>query len=175
MVEVPDFIQRRRVARAVAALDASHDPGWFFREVPADRLAQFERDLLALVNEVKASGARVILLTHATAFGSGIEPDELSQITAWRQLVGRPTGEVLVHFEVEARRATLRVAARSDAQVVDLASAIDGRKDLFASDGLHFNDAGAARVAALVADAITDGRGAGWAGARAEVHPNRRP
>src|SRR5262249_50554330 len=45
VIDFPDFIQRRRVARDAAQLEAEHERSWFYESVPPERLGLFMRDL----------------------------------------------------------------------------------------------------------------------------------
>ena len=152
--EFPDFIQRRRVARQVAeVMRASPAPP--FSSMPTDRLAQFEEDLGLLTELIQASGARVVLLTHATRFGSALDDAERAALDAWRQFTPRASGEILLEFEQEAAEATRRVASRSQATLTDVRAAMNGHQEWFAEgDALHFNDEGAGVIANLIAERL---------------------
>src|SRR5262249_22632422 len=63
VIDIPAFIQRRRVASEAAALEAEHERGWFYESVPAERVALFERDLDTLVSAIQAASARPIVIT----------------------------------------------------------------------------------------------------------------
>ncbi|MFN7978268.1 MAG: hypothetical protein U0P30_09040 [Vicinamibacterales bacterium] len=155
VIEYPAFVQQRRVEREIARIDGAHEASWFYREVPADRLAQFEADMSQLVAHVAATGARVIVVTHAHGFRTPPDAGDAQALLAWRTLVQRATPDVLLAFESAARTATLRVAAGHGVEVVDLAAEMNGRREWFAGDLLHFNDTGAGVVAARLASAIT--------------------
>lgn len=154
LIEVPAFIQRRRNVRDVAALEAAHGPGWFYETVPADRVALFERDLDALVSAIAAAGALPLLVTHATGFHRPPSASQHDALVAWQRLIRKPRGHVLLDFEDAARQATLRVAERRGVDVVDAAGLMNGREEWFAADLLHFNDAGAAALAAALASHV---------------------
>jgi hypothetical protein len=149
--DFPIFVQRWRVRRMLQAEDAAHEPSWFFRTIPAERLEQFEADLTELVRVIKASGASPILLTHALAVQAPLDADEQAALEGLRAIRPRATEPVLLAFEDAARQATLAVAAATGAGVVDVAGAMNGRKEWFAEDYLHFNDEGAAQIAQLIA------------------------
>jgi hypothetical protein len=155
LVEFPEFIQRRRVARSAAALEAEHEPGWFFETVPAERVELFERDLDSLVSAIMAAGARPVLVTHATGFRRPPTPSQRDALEAWRLLMRKPRASVLLQFEDEARQATLRVGVRHGIGVVDAAAFMNGHEEWFAADRLHFNDAGAAKLAEALASHLT--------------------
>lgn len=155
VINYPDFIQRMRVERGLAAIDAANDPSWFFRTVPPDRLQQYEQDLTLLVRDVQATGARVILMTHAIGFSRPVADAEVLALQGWRQILRRPTTDVLLEFEAATREATLRVGASTGIEVVDVAGHLNQDKSAFAAgDLLHFNDEGAMRVATLLKQAI---------------------
>jgi hypothetical protein len=152
VIDVPEFIQRRRVAHWLAA--APVPPGGVFTSLPKDRLDQFDADLTTLTQLVSASSARVILLTHATAFQFPVSPVDDDQLNAWRVFVPKASASLLLEFERRTADATKRVAAEQGATVVDVASALNGHREYFADDFIHFNDRGAAKVAQAVAAAV---------------------
>lgn len=154
LIEMPAFIQRRRIARLLDQVDASHEPAWFYTDVPADRVALFRQDLELLVNDISATGARVVLITHATGFSVPLDDKERDAMSAWRRIVARPTDEVLLEFESAARAVTVETGTRLGVDVLDLAGRLGGDRSAFASDFLHFNDEGARRVAELIASAL---------------------
>jgi hypothetical protein len=152
--EFPAFIQRRRVAQRMAAITRS-EPGWAFAALPADRLAQFEADLGTLTGVIQATGARVVLLTHATRFGGEPADDDAEALYAWRQFTPKASTEMLLEFEARAADATVRVASRQKAALVDARASMSGRREWFAEgDALHFNDEGARVIADLIAQCL---------------------
>jgi lysophospholipase L1-like esterase len=156
LIDYPAFIQRRRVAKEAAALEAAHDPRWFYQAVPPDRLAQFTRDLDTLIVAIQAAGAAPVLITHATGFHR--PPDEATQgdaLESWRLHMRKPRAPVLLDFEERARQATLALAQQRGVEVVDAAAVMNGHDEWFAEDLLHFNDRGAARLADLLAERVT--------------------
>lgn len=153
-IEYPEFIQRRRTARNVAAIDASHPPDWFFRTVPVERVDRFARDLDDLVADIQREGAVVLVATHATGFSARPTPEEQTALQGWRVILGRPTTDTLLAFERATQAATAQVAAKRSAILVDLAKDFNGKHELFASDLLHFSEAGSSVVATRFSDAI---------------------
>lgn len=152
--EFPAFIQRRRVAQHLASLTSS-EPGWAFSSLPVDRLAQFEADLGMLTDVIQMTGARVVLLTHATRFGDTPATDDEEALYAWRQFTPKASAEILLEFEQRAAEATARTASRKGAALVDVRAVMNGRREWFAEgDALHFNDAGAGIIADLIAQRL---------------------
>ena len=155
LIEFPPVIQRRRVARDAAALEAQHDPSWFYESVPPDRIAQFGRDLDRLVSLIEKAGAAPLLVTHATAFHRPPDQGQIDALEAWRVRMRKPRAPVLLAFEDDARQATLDLARRRGLDVVDAAGVMNGHDEWFAEDLVHFNDAGAAKLAELLAAHLT--------------------
>lgn len=152
--EFPAFIQRRRVAQRLDSLIRT-EPGWAFATLPADRIELFEADLAALTDMIQATGARVVLLTHTTRFGAAPAPDDQEALHAWRQFTPKASAEMLLEFEARAAEATKRVADRTGAALVDVRAVMNGHREWFAEgDALHFNDAGAAVLADLIAQRL---------------------
>src|SRR5262249_19778340 len=112
VIDYPDFVQRRRVERGLAEIDAAHDASWFFRTVPRDRLERYERDLTLLVRDVTITGAKVVLMTHATGFTRPVADADLLALEGWREIVRRPTTDVILDFEAAAADVTGGVAAK---------------------------------------------------------------
>lgn len=150
-LEVPAFIQRRRVARKLAAERAGHDSAWFFRNAPADRLAQFVADVDSLVGAILARGATPVLLTHATRFSIPPDPKDADILNAWESFTPRATAHAMLAFEQAAAQAIRDLGSRRGILVVDVAAAMSGHREWFA-DFSHFTDKGAAIIAGLIAD-----------------------
>ena len=155
LFEYPQFVHRRLMARQAVALEAEHDRAWFFESVPQDRVTLFEKDLDALVSSVLAAGAAPVLITHAIGFQRPPAASQLDALETWRLLMGKPRAHVLLEFEDATRQATIRVAARNGITVIDAAGFMNGHDEWFASDLLHFNDEGAAILAATLASRLT--------------------
>jgi lysophospholipase L1-like esterase len=156
VIDYPAFIQRRRLAQDAAALDAAHERSWFFATVPPERLAQFVRDLDTLIAAIEPTGASLLLVTHATGFHRPPDsPTQIDAMEAWRLHMRKPQAPVLLAFEEEARQATLALVQRHHINVVDAAGVMNGHAEWFAEDLLHFDDAGAARLAELLASQLT--------------------
>lgn len=154
VIDYPDFIQNRKIERDLAAVDAGHPTDWFFRSVPAERLARYERDLDGLVGDIQKTGAYAIVMAHANGFHVPPRPEELPALRGWRSVLSRPTTEVLLPFEDAARNSSRRIAAAHGAGFVDLAGELNGQSGVFAGDLLHFSEEGASRVASILERAV---------------------
>lgn len=167
---LPGPVQTWLRERETAGTLRSQPPGWRFEEIPADRLALFERDLRATVGAVRAIGATPVLATHANTF---MRPGPLDRdmLISWEKFYPRAPGRVIVAFDSAAREVTLRVARDSGVTVADVARRMAAAPGETFADFVHFTDAGAAHVAdaltpALLAAAGGDGRGAAACPAR---------
>lgn len=152
VIHMPEFIQRRRVAYWLAS--APVPPGGVFTSLPKDRLDRFDADLSTLTQLIAASSARVILLTHATAFQFPEAAADDDQLNAWRVFVPKASASLLLEFERRTAEVTKEVAVEQGATVVDVASALNGHPEYFADDYIHFSDRGAAEVAQALAAAV---------------------
>ena len=150
----PDFIQVRRVRRWLARDRAGKPDDWFFRSVPGDRLNEFMSDLDSLVISIRARGSTPVLMTHAMRFGTPVDSRDAFLLLSWNQFSPRATEETMLAFEHDAAAAMRRDAARIRAPLVDVDSALTGRRELF-GDAIHFLDRGSAVVAGLLTHALT--------------------
>lgn len=126
---------------------------WFFAGVPTERLSAFEHDLTTLLDHIGASGARVLLMTHASSATLPIRPEDLDHLQHMRVDLYRAPPETLPAFEQAANHCIRTLATRRQLPLVDAAHVLAGRRALFA-DLVHFNDSGAARLASLLAEHI---------------------
>jgi hypothetical protein len=145
---VQTWIARRDIRREVAA----HDPGWEYREVPADRLALYQHDLDSLVVAIRAAGAEPILVTHAMRFADPMRPSDELELLKWQRGT-RATGQVVLDFEHAANAAMLALGRRRGVMVVDAGVHLTGRPEWFV-DYIHFTVPGRAVMGALLADSI---------------------
>jgi hypothetical protein len=129
---------------------SQHDEDWVFHEVPRDRLARFAGDLRRLGDSIADRGARPVLLTHASAISSPVRSADITFLEPFRVLYPRVTAEILQKFEASTAAETIRLATARKWHAIDLASHLSGSRSLFV-DPVHFNDAGSAAAASLLA------------------------
>ena len=105
------------------------------------------------MSAITRTGARPIVLTHATRVADPPRPQDADWL--WRARVNMPraTPSVIGQFNGATNQAIRAWAARRRVVLIDLATDMNGREELF-GDLIHFNDSGAAFVARAVADAI---------------------
>jgi hypothetical protein len=153
VVDIPAFIQRRRIEALLDEERRGHPDNWFFGEPPPERLEQFRDDLAELVTAIRRAGAAPILATHATAWSTSPSRADVDDIESLLQFSPRADARVLVEFERTANRAIVDIAHATATPVVDVASRMNGHREWF-GDASHFNDTGAQVAAELIADGI---------------------
>ncbi|MBI3860364.1 MAG: SGNH/GDSL hydrolase family protein [Planctomycetia bacterium] len=132
---------------------ASHEKSWFFTTVPEDRLAQYRDDVATLVRRIRESGACPIIVTHAISATFPPRTEDLPHLHDMRAEFSRPTAEIMSQFEKRANQALRELGRQEGIPLVDVDAALTGQRGLF-GDLVHFNDAGSARMAELLADGI---------------------
>ena len=124
-----------------------------FTSVPPDRATQFDEDLRRAIGVARSTGAQVVLMGHANAtMEAGFSDQTL--LEAWVYQFPRATGEVLRTFHARAFELEREIARDSGVVFVDLPAALSGREKSAFADFVHFTDAGAAMVAATLADTV---------------------
>jgi hypothetical protein len=147
--ETPDFLQKRRLEKWLAADTVGKSPDWFFNGPPKDRLDAFSHDLDSLVKSIRATGAKPVLMTHAMRFSVPPVPEDQMLLMGWRRFSPRARPEVLLEFEVAAAQLIRDYAARENVPLIDIDKAISGHRELF-GDFVHFTDEGSSVVAATI-------------------------
>jgi hypothetical protein len=148
--EVPQIIQKRRVAKWIAAAEAGRPADWHFNSVPQDRLELLDADLRELIELIRDGGAEPVLMTHAVRSADPPRPLDLPDLANMRVYVPRASERILADFEYAAAERVRRVGADSGVRVIDVAQLMNGRRDQFI-DLVHFTPAGHAEIAALIA------------------------
>jgi hypothetical protein len=141
---VPAGVQFRVRKEKVQRMVAQHKPGWQWEEPPADRLKRFIEDLSELVDVIEASGAKVVLATHANRFAAGrprwehlagmpmLSPEarerwatvDRMQMLAWRETFPRPTDAALLATDRAANEMVREMGRERRLPVVDVANEV---------------------------------------------------
>jgi len=123
-------------------------------------LDEFERNLRTIADECRAHGIELVLLTQPAAWRADLPPGfEPNLWMGWvgpsQEVVGQPyyTPAALRRGLDRYNAATRAVAAELGLLLVDLAAEMDGDVRWFYDD-VHFDEAGAERVAELLAAAL---------------------
>jgi len=149
----PDWIQRHRNRWEIERLSQDKPADWYYRSAPAANLARFRADIDALTQAIRASGAEVVVVTHAVRAESPPRPDDLDDLQSMRTHLPQATPETLVAFNQEASAALLDMCRENGMPSLDAAAALNGKRELY-GDLVHFNDAGASALARLVAERV---------------------
>jgi lysophospholipase L1-like esterase len=147
---VPRWVNMYRLEHRVRATLAALPPAPDINSPPAEDLAAFRRDLNGLIECIRSSGARVILLTHAERAGWPIERRDIPDLWAMRAYLPHASLPELVEFDRVGNAIIRETAQQQQVQVIDTAAELNGRFDSF-GDLVHFNDKGADTVASLIA------------------------
>jgi len=148
---LPDFVQTRIRRREVDKVLRGKPAGWQFTAVPNDRVELFERDLRRMVGAIRETGAVPVLATNSNAF-VGSDPASADVLHAWERFTPRATGQVILAFDSVGREIVRRVARDSSVAVAEVDRAVHGRAAF--ADFLHYTDAGASAVAAVLSRTI---------------------
>lgn len=125
-------------------------------------LDQYERNLVALIDEAEAQDIRLVLTTQPMVWSASTS-DEMESLL-WMGVTGdfrNPTGRYTIEVLAEAlgqfNERLLEVCADHDIECVDVAGAVSGNETLFYDD-MHFNEVGSQAVAESLADYLESQR-----------------
>lgn len=137
---------RRRKLRQAAAVDDSEPQ-------LADCLRAFERDLNGLIDACRDRGVRIVFTTQPTLWRADLDAENRALLWFGQMGDGRYLSVAQLRAGMDRYNDVLaRVCRQRDVELVDLSS-LDGDPAMFYDD-CHFTEAGASRVARLVADAF---------------------
>jgi len=139
---LPMYFNERRVRAELAAQPAVAE----IRSPPPADLASFRESLTALVESIRISGARVVLLTHAQRASLPIEGRTLPDLWEARMWTPRAALPVFVEFNLAGNEIVTETARQESAQVIDVATVLNGRWDCF-GDLNHLDDKGSEIIA----------------------------
>lgn len=124
-------------------------------KVPDSNIHSFKTDLACAVRTAQQAGAKVVLATHATYFGTTLREADRPMMTAWRRFYPELKEEGFLDLERRTNAAIKALAQEMQVPLVDADQAIPPGPDNFA-DFVHFTDAGAARMAQLLTQPILE-------------------
>ena len=147
---VPEAIQTAIRARQA---DQAADGDDVWQALPEENVEGFRRDLAAFLDAFERRGIPVALVTHATRFGDAVAPDERHLLIAWRKFYPQLAEDAFLDME-RRLNAVIRDAARERGlTLIDAAAKMPPGPENFV-EFVHFTDAGAGRLAAMIADGI---------------------
>jgi hypothetical protein len=127
--------------------------------LPEATLDAFVADVDCALQAAQRHGARVVLSTHPNFFGPELAAGDGAALTAWRSFYPELREAGFLDMERRANERLRQLAAQRGVPLVDAAAQIPGGAQTFA-DFVHFTDAGAERMAALVMQAILEAEAA---------------
>jgi hypothetical protein len=148
---VPRWVNMYRLERRVRATLAALPPTPEINSPSAEDLAAFRRDLNGLIESIRSSGARVVLLTHAERAGWPIERRDIPDLWAMRVFWPHASLPELVEFDRAGNAIIRETAQQQKVQLIDAAAVLNGRFENF-GDLVHFNDKGADILASIIAE-----------------------
>lgn len=146
---VEAVLKRFLIERTVSG----HEDSWVWEDVPTDRLTAYLEDVDHLVSTVSASGAGVVLATHASAIERPLDAQASAVLLGWRKFFPRASPDVILDFEERANEETARMLTDQGVQVVRTDLGMPADPSLF-SDHAHFTDAGATVFTDLLLDTV---------------------
>ena len=163
---LPAQLQESLHRRSIESARRSHGPEWVWVSVPRDRMGLFKSHLEDLVAVIQNDGAEVMLVTHTNRF---MKPETEFTPEDWRHMMAilsyfpRATPEVMAGIDLAANEVIREVAEEWDVTVIDVVGRIPPEAEFFADYG-HFTDAGADKMARILAAAVISA-------AEAPLHP----
>jgi len=134
-----------------------HDADWVWTSVPVDRMQMFEEQLEQVVQDIEDLGAAPVLVTHSNRFLHRGEPFSIEDRQHLLAVVSaywpRASEDVAIGVDSAANRRLRSLAVNRSVPIVETERRIPADAVHFA-DYSHFTDAGAARMAALIAEQL---------------------
>jgi lysophospholipase L1-like esterase len=119
-------------------------------KVPDENVRRFTSDIHKLVATAREFGARPVLVTHATRFGSVVTSADRPFLIAWRKFYPFLSEEGFLDMERRMSDAIRNAGAEDDATVIDAARLMKPGGENFV-EFVHFTDGGANALAEIVA------------------------
>jgi hypothetical protein len=130
-ITLPDFIQRYRDQRAIAAKTTGQQEHWFFHELPEEQLHWFTEDLAALAHAIEAKGVRPILLTPALRAKFPPDAPDLQELEWGRVHTPRALPQVIVEFARAAAEDIIALGQQHGWSVIDVGAVMNGERAYF--------------------------------------------
>jgi hypothetical protein len=145
---VQNGIRRIQMERAVRGFSQIID------RLPDENVQRFRKDMKELVHRIRSYGAEPVLITHATRFGSQVQPFERPFLTSWRRFYPMLKEDAFLDAELRMSQAMRELAANEKVMLIDAARQMPPGKRYFV-EFVHFTDEGAHTLAKIVADGLS--------------------
>jgi hypothetical protein len=153
VISQPDVVVAWRNGRKVEQATARHPASWVYTSPPTACIKRLHSDLLALIDDIRKSGANVIVCTQALRAARAPTPQDLRDLESFRVFSPRAPGPIIREFVSAADADILKLPAERNVRVVDVDAVLGGRRSSF-EDLVHFNDRGSETVATLLRDSL---------------------
>jgi hypothetical protein len=152
---LPESLKARRLKWLIGKEIEENRPEWVWYVAPEERLKLFEEDLRDFCDEVKESGSKIILATHASVLGTPDLTFDIHQYLEWRRYYPRAGYYCLLEFERISNVIIESVGKDHGLSVLDIDKSIPKTKEYF-SDFVHFTDSGSEIFANLAVGVVAD-------------------
>jgi hypothetical protein len=129
--------------------------GESLERVAPQSLEALDIDLRCAIKASRDIGATPVLVTHANRFGHVRHDDDAYFLTGWRAQYPEMRQGGFIDLEDRANAHIKAVAAQERVTMVDAQAALSGNPAYFA-DHVHFTNAGAEQMGALLSGAVLD-------------------
>jgi hypothetical protein len=152
-VHFPDWIQKWRDQRTIAAIRAGKPKQWVFSSVPQDKLEILKDDLEALIESVRSRGAVPVLMTHPISSDSMRDPADLIDLSHMRTNCPRANEGLFIEYSRQSNQLVRDLAKTEGLEVLDMEAQLNGQRDKFV-DLVHFSNLGAQSAAFFIAEKL---------------------
>jgi hypothetical protein len=118
--------------------------------VPEARVELLDRDMTDMIRRLRQFDIQPVVVTHATRFGPGLTTEDREMLIAWRKFFPELREKGFLDMENRMNQRLRELAKREDLPLIDAAVEMPSGPKMFA-DFVHFTDAGAQQMAALLA------------------------
>lgn len=122
--------------------------GSVLSRIPESNVDRFRRDLSRLLDLLRNESVRVLLVTHATRFGSVVRPEDAPFLTTWRSLHPRLREEGFLDMENRLNQVIRTASVERRLPLVDAARWLYGPENF--AEFVHFTPRGAAALAGAI-------------------------
>jgi hypothetical protein len=154
VLTLPGFIQKFRQRRWIAAEMEGRPSGWIYEQVPEDRLVLLREHLLALIMEVRRSGAEPVLVTHAVSASRPPVTADDAHTESMRVWMPRATKTVIAEFPYRSNEVIRDVGRQEGVSVIDAAAELAGQRKYFV-DLVHLSASGREAMGKLLARSLS--------------------
>ena len=147
------LLRRLRVKLLVWRAHSSKGDDWSFHELPQDRVDAYVDHVESMCDAIERSGSCPIIISHANKAASPPRSEDLAAWEPMRVYFPRASSRLLAEFEVAANQALGAMAQRRQWKMIDASRHLSSHSGYFA-DAVHFTDAGARKLAEILAEEI---------------------